>query len=238
MLRLDPFHVRETTHANLSQSGATRLLRPALQVFALFVCLSAVAACGGDDSEETTATAGSGGNAAAGSGAGAGGSSGSTTPPPPMPVACGATQCNAPANPLSAILGSFGGGAFSGLVPSPQACCLDESAGTCGVTIEGSACEELAIVDTRCPKASLGMLGGLVNIQPCCLDNQCGQDGRLFGRGCMENSQVASMLGPLAAGGGFMFPASQACDAPMPAVDAGTPNDDDAGAATDSDAGI
>jgi hypothetical protein len=155
-----------------------------------------------------------------------------------MPVACGTTQCNPPANPLSGILSSFGGGAFSGLVPTPQACCIDESAGTCGVTIEGGACEELAIVDTRCPKANLGMLGSFVNIQPCCLDNQCGQDGRLFGRGCVENSQVASMLGPLAQGGGFTFPASQACDAPAPTPDAGTPSDDDAGAPTDSDAGI
>lgn len=208
-----------------------------LQVLAALLCLSAAAACGGDDSEEGTnePTAGSGGKAA---GSGGGGNSGSTTPPPPMPVACGASTCNPPANPLSGILSSFGGGAFSGLVPTPQACCLDESAGTCGVTIMGGACEALAVVDTRCPKASLGMLGSFVNIQPCCLDNQCGQDGRLFGRGCVENSQVASMLGPLAAGGGFMFPASQACDAPIPTADAGTANDDDAGVPGDTDAGI
>jgi hypothetical protein len=236
MLRLDPVHVRET---NLHRSGATRRLRPMLQMLTTvttLLCLSAVAACGGDDSGEgTETTAGSGGKAA---GSGGGGSSGSTTPPPPMPVACGTTQCNPPANPLSGILGSFGGGAFSGLVPTPQACCLDEGAGTCGVTIMGGACEALAVVDTRCPKANLGMLGGLVNIQPCCLDNQCGQDGRLFGRGCVENTQVAGMLGPLAQGGGFMLPGSQACDAPAPTPDAGTSSEDDAGAPTDdSDAG-
>jgi hypothetical protein len=151
-----------------------------------------------------------------------------------MPVACGATQCTPPANPLSGILGSFGGGAFSGLIPSPQACCLDEGAGTCGVTIMGGACEALAIVDTRCARANLGMLGSFVNIQPCCLDNQCGQDGRMFGRGCIENSEVAAQLGPLAAGGGFMFPPSSACDAPMPTPDAGTANGDDAGVGEDA----
>lgn len=232
MLRLDPVQVRETAHAHLFRSGGTLVLR----VLAALICLSSVAACGGDDGEETPqTTAGSGAKAASG---GSGGSAGSTTtPPPPMPVACGTTQCNPPANPLSGILNSFGGGAFAGLVPTPEACCLDESAGTCGVTIEGGACEALAIVDTRCPKAELGMLGSFVNIQPCCLDNQCGQDGRLFGRGCVENSQVASMLGPLAAGGGFTFPASQACDAPATTADAGV-SDDDAGVPTDSDAGI
>ena len=229
MLRLDP---NQKAHANLPGHLATRSLRPLLSTLAALLCLSLAAACG-DDSEETTEpTAGSGGKAAD---SGGGGNSGATTPPPPMPVACGATQCNAPANPLSGILGSLGGAA-SGLIPTPQACCLDESAGICGVTIMGGACEELATTDTRCPKAELGMLSSFANIQPCCIDNQCGQDGRLFGRGCVENSQVASMLGPLAAGGGFMFPASRACDAPAQPLDAGMA-DNDAGP-VDSDAGM
>jgi hypothetical protein len=96
-------------------------------------------------------------------------------------------------------------------------------------------CEALAIVDTRCPKANLGMLGGFVNIQPCCIDNQCGQDGKLFGQGCVQNNQVMSMLGALGAGGMITLPPSVACDeALMPT----TPDTEDAGVPGDSDAGI
>lgn len=141
-------------------------------------------------------------------------------------------MCYPPSNPLSSIISMFGGGALGGLLPSPQACCLDESAGTCGVNpgMGSTACEALATVDTRCPRANLGMLGGLVNIQPCCIDNQCGQDGKMFGRGCVQNSEVMSMLGPLAAGGMVQLPSGVACDAAMmptmPEEDAGVPDND------------
>ncbi|HET8932697.1 MAG TPA: hypothetical protein VFN67_04615 [Polyangiales bacterium] len=204
-----------------------------LQVLTAVLCLSAAAACGGDDSDDKTETAGSGGTAA-GNG-GSGGASGSTTPPPPMPVACGSMMCYPPPNPLSGILNMLGGGALAGAIPQAQACCLDESAGTCGVSPGmGMGCEPLAIVDTRCPKANLGMLGGFVNIQPCCIENQCGQDGKLFGRGCVQNSEVASMLGPLA-GGMIMLPTGVACDeALMPT----TPTDHDDAGVPDTDAGI
>jgi hypothetical protein len=127
------------------------------------------------------------------------------------------------------------GGALGGVLPTPTACCLDEAGETCGVKPNATgACEPLASTDSRCPKAELGMLGGFINISPCCdADNQCGQDGRIFGRGCVENTQVAAMLGPLAMGGGFAFPPSRACDAPVTPT---TP-DEDAGVA-DSDGGI
>jgi hypothetical protein len=152
-----------------------------------------------------------------------------------MPVACGSIMCYPPSNPLSSIISMFGGGALAGAIPQAQACCLDESAGTCGVTPGmGMACEPLATVDTRCPKANLGMLGGFINIQPCCIENQCGQDGKMFGRGCVQNSEVSSMLGPLAAGGMIMLPSGVACDAAMMP----TKPDQEDGGVPDTDAGM
>ena len=50
----------------------------------------------------------------------------------------------------------------------------------------------------------------------CCINNACGQDGALFGRGCVENSQVKGMLSAIPLVGGLiMIPPAQACDAPV-----------------------
>jgi hypothetical protein len=225
MFRLDP-----------DQSSRSRSAFRALQVLSTVLLLSAATACGKDEPEETPAPSGGSGGAAASSGSG--GASGSTTPPPPMPVPCGETMCTLPSNPLSGLI-SMAAPFLGGALPTPAACCVDEATAACGVSMSaGGTCEPLAIPDTRCPKADLGAIGQFIGgaVRPCCLDNKCGQDGALFGRGCVDNSQVASMLGPLAQGGMVMFPAPQACDAPPP--DPTTP-DDDAGVppANDTDAG-
>jgi hypothetical protein len=232
MFRLDPEHVRETALNNSSRRHAFRALTQKFFVLSALLCLGTTAACGGDDSDDsaTEASGGSGGSAAT---SGTGGTPAIMTPPPPMPVACGVTTCNPPSSPISGLASMFGGGALAGAIPQPQACCLDEAAATCGVSMmAGGACEPLATLDPRCPKADLGMIGSFLggSVQPCCLDNVCGQDGKIFGRGCVRNSEVMSMLGPIASFGMITFPPNQACDAPAA-------TDDDAGV-PDTDAGI
>jgi hypothetical protein len=129
----------------------------------------------------------------------------------------------------------FGGGAAIPGLPMPVACCLDESNGTCGTAAsEGAACEAPAAPDSRCPGFSLGALGaaagGLLGntMQGCCTpNNQCGLDGSIFGRGCVENGEASSMISALPfIGTLIMFPPTLACDRPI---------EDDAGV---DDAGI
>ena len=142
-----------------------------------------------------------------------------------MPVPCGSNTCSPPPNPLSGLLGGLGGMALpTGFLPTPVACCAEESTGTCGTAaMAGAACEIRATPDSRCPGLSLGALGaaagGLANLAGgCCTPSgQCGLDGMIFGRGCVDNSEVGSMLGPL--GGFVMLPTPRACD--QPAEDAG-----------------
>ncbi|MET0391386.1 MAG: hypothetical protein ABW321_35760 [Polyangiales bacterium] len=207
-----------------------------------------LAGCGDDDTDAPAASAGTSGGGSGGtaSNAGTSGAAGARTNTPPPPVACGATQCSAPSNPITSLISQFGGGAALP-IPTPAACCLDEAAGTCGVTAStGGACEAPSKPDARCPAINLGMFGGLAGgaMQGCCIDNKCGQDGSLFGRGCVENSQAQSMLMPLL-GGFATIPAPQACDAAPPTAgtgdDAGV-GEDDAGTpappSTSDDAGI
>ena len=140
-----------------------------------------------------------------------------------MPVPCGSNTCNPPPNPFAALLGNM---PLPIALPMPMACCADESKGTCGTAATaGAACEIPATPDARCPGLSLGALGGAAagaaNLAAgCCTPSgQCGLDGMIFGRGCVDNSEVGAMLGPL---GGFLtVPAARPCDQPL----------DDAGAA-------
>jgi hypothetical protein len=143
-------------------------------------------------------------------------------------VSCGSATCNPPSNPLAGLLSSFGGGAIAGL-PTPVACCLDTSSGKCGVAMSaGATCEAPAVVDNRCPGINAGALGGVaggMSMAGCCIDNACGQDGALFGRGCVENSQVKGMLSAIPLVGMLLtIPPARACDAPTtttPDTDAG-----------------
>jgi len=199
--------------------------------------------CGDDSDSEPMAGTEAGGGAAGttagtSAGMGGGGTSGTAgsagmdmTPEPPMPVPCGSNMCNPPTNPFSGISEMFGdmipdvGGAF----PSAEACCLDEGAGTCGLTSEGAACELPAEPDERCPSIDAGFLGMILgNVGfGCCVDNMCGVDGAQFGRGCIENSEAETQLGGQGLGMFLMVPGPRACDAP-PADDAST-GDEDAG---------
>ncbi|MEY4583465.1 MAG: hypothetical protein RL701_8168 [Pseudomonadota bacterium] len=203
--------------------------------------LSAAAGCGGDDDKPTTPTAGTGGGAAAGASA-TSGRGGSTAAP--APIACGSKQCSPPANPFAAILG---GGATTGIslpgIPQAVACCLDSAAGTCGVGTEGGACEAPAVADPRCPSLDLGPLGSFIGggALGCCINNACGQDGSLFGRGCVENKEAASMIGAIPLIGQMaQVPGSRACDAPPVTNPPKPTNDNDAGPLQpgDNDAGI
>lgn len=199
---------------------------------------AASAACGDDsDNAPESSSADDAGAQDAGK-TGSSGSSGSASVPPPEPVACGDSMCYPPTNPLSGIINMFGGGALAGALPMATACCLDESAGTCGVSMgSGTTCEPPAVADARCPAIDLGMLGPLLggSMQGCCIDNKCGQDGRLFGRGCVENSEAGAMLGGLPIM--VEIPPTLACDRP---IDMETGDDADAGAddGDDLDAGI
>lgn len=117
---------------------------------------------------------------------------------------CGPSECTLPSSPLQGLTGGL-----SSLLPAAKACCVDADSGACGVTSAsaGAACEPLAVADIRCPGFDLsglqdvgGQLGGLITLASatmvgCCIDNQCGQDGAMFGRGCVENSQAKTLLG-------------------------------------------
>jgi hypothetical protein len=167
---------------------------------------AALGACGGDDDGESMepvpdAGGGTGGTmmtgGTGGSTAGTGGTGG-TTPPPPMAITimCGPTTCTQQPSLLSTLAAMFGGGAASGLVPTPMPCCRDGN--MCGVMTATSMCEEPATADTRCPSLMLpGLLAGLaagLGAGCCTPEGMCGLDGAPFGRGCVENSEAAMSL--------------------------------------------
>lgn len=139
-------------------------------------------------------------------------------------------------NPFTAALGGMGQGAPLPL-PTPVACCVDAANGVCGTAAAaGATCEVAATPDTRCPGIDLGGLGAaaggfaslLGNLSTgCCTPaGQCGVDGSIFGRGCVENGEARAMLGQLPAIGALIpVPPSLACDRPL-VDDAGV---DDAG---------
>ena len=220
---------------------------------------TALVGCGGDDDGgkpepdsgmPDASTAGTGGM---GGGGGSGGAGGSVAVA--APVKCGTALCQQPTNPLTALLGLAGGLAGGGMTPAlpmAMACCLDEAAGTCGLTaMAGGTCEAPAVVDDRCPRLEFpapaglpfdigALLGPNVGAGCCTESGDCGLDGSLFGRGCVELSQAATMLGgagmmdagTAAPGGGLgglggmlMFPEPQRCDAVTSGDDGGTDSD-------------
>jgi hypothetical protein len=86
----------------------------------------------------------------------------------------------------------------------------------------GATCEPPAVADPRCPGIDLGALSGLTAMfgaggamTGCCVNNACGLDGMLLGRGCVENSEAKTALGAIPGIGGLiMVPAPIACDHP------------------------
>ena len=203
--------MNQTSLPNGFQSTLCRSLLTAL------LCSAAVG-CGDDEPGPTPIAGTSGGGSGAGGQSG-GGAAGA--PAPAAPVACGTAMCTPRPNPLTAFLGGMGQTAG---IPTPVACCVDEANGVCGIAATaGATCEVYATPDTRCPGIDLGAaagglgaaLGGLG--QGCCTPtNQCGLDGAIFGRGCVDNGQARSMLSAIPLVGSFiMVPPALACDRPV-----------------------
>jgi hypothetical protein len=192
--------------------------------FILLTALLVSASCSSSDDNKQP-TAGSGGKSGAGGASGKAGSSAGTAGSAggSAAVACGSNQCTVPPNPLAGLLSGFGGG---GLPTTSVACCIDAAKGTCGTAaMSGATCEPPAVADPRCPGPDLGALGGLgamfgvgggAAMPGCCVDNACGLDGALLGRGCVENSAAKSALGALPGIGTLInVPPPLACDRPM-----------------------
>jgi hypothetical protein len=206
-----------TIHS-LASAQAGRLSRAGLSQAVLLtaIVVGTSLGCGGSN-DRPLPKAGSGGGAAghagkAGSSASAAGSTGSTGA-----VSCGSSQCSVAANPLAGLLGAA--------VPASVACCVDEAKGTCGTAaMTGATCEPPATADPRCPGIDLGALAGLTAMfgagaggvmTGCCVNNACGLDGMLLGRGCVENSEAKTALAALPVIGTLInVPAPIACDHP------------------------
>lgn len=142
--------------------------------------------------------------------------------PPAPPVQCGPTLCPAPDNIASELLTDVVG--LPSVVPDAVACCLDGAAGGCGSAAAiGGTCEPLASPDDRCPGIDLSALAALIGglgkganymVGCCTREGACGSDGRLFGRGCVENDEVKRMLGSVPVIGPLItFPPVQPCAA-------------------------
>lgn len=135
-------------------------------------------------------------------------------------LGCGTKRCVAPPNLLAAF----------GFAPG-VACCVDAASSQCGSAVmAGATCEAPAVADARCPALNLAALaalgGGAVptSLNGCCTpDEMCGLDGALFGRGCVENAEIASTLSTIPfVGALFRIPAARTCDAAgMDTEDAG-----------------
>jgi hypothetical protein len=141
-------------------------------------------------------------------------------------LACGPSECRAPANVAGNLLRGVTGLQHS--VPDPVACCLDSETGSCGSAAATSAamCEAPAIADESCPGIDLSALANLIGglgkgggnlMVGCCTEGACGCDGALFGRGCVENAEVKRMLGDVPVVGPLIvFPPSRACAGAAP----------------------
>jgi hypothetical protein len=176
--------------------------------------LVAAASCGthrDSSRDDDDGDSGAAGRSTAGRG-GSGGTGGAVAPT----VACGSKRCAAPQNALAG-LGIPG-------VEAPVACCADSASAQCGSQASGAAvCEPAAVADVRCPGVNLGALAAIAGgaagnmMSGCCTEtNKCGLDGALFGRGCVENGEAASMLSAIPVVGTLiMVPAPKACDAPI-----------------------
>jgi hypothetical protein len=201
-------------------NGSGRRLMRAVLLTALIVGASWGCSSSSNDNGAKAGTGGRGGAGAvggtggkAGSASGAAGSAGTAAP-----VACGPSQCTVPANPLAGLLGG------AALPATSVACCVDSAKGTCGTAaMTGDTCEPPAVADPRCPGIDLGALAGLTAMfgaggamTGCCVDNACGLDGALLGRGCVENSAAKGALGAIPGIGALInVPPALACDRPV-----------------------
>jgi hypothetical protein len=166
---------------------------------------------------------GSGGRGGAGGRAAAAGRGGTAAPAPT--VRCGDTQCPAPMNLLAALPIPTG-------LPAPVACCIEDTEQCGTAAMQGATCEPPATPDPRCPDVDLGALarfGGMgmgaeQAMLGCCIDNQCGLNGALFGRGCIENDEAGATLAAVPFVGSFIaVPPARACDEASD-EDAGVPD--------------
>jgi hypothetical protein len=189
---------------------------------AIVACLGVTSACGSDHETKSNKSSGVSGKAgtsahSAGSSAGAGGStagSSSMTLPRGPRTECGTFLCTGPMASLSSL--------FGGIVAMPQPCCFDAEQGTCGYAANsGSTCEAIAVPDDRCPSidltasagSTLAAQLGVNSVAGCCMNNMCGVDGALFGRGCIENSEAKVMLSGVPLIGGLVqVPDPQPCE--------------------------
>jgi hypothetical protein len=200
-------------------------------LFASLVSLLALfnVACGSHrdlDEDDDMRDAGEAGRSSAGKGGRGGtGGTGGTSGAAAVTVRCGSKQCAAPDNLLAAL-------PFPTGIPAPVACCADEAKSECGsAPMAGGTCERPAVADARCPGVDLGQVGMMsggdgMPMPGCCIENKCGLDGALFGRGCVENGEAKTMLSAIPFVGDLIsVPPARACDAPLDA-DGGT---DDAG---------
>ncbi|HTU59554.1 MAG TPA: hypothetical protein VMF89_13985 [Polyangiales bacterium] len=152
---------------------------------------------------------------------------------PSPPVSCGSVECMRPQNLAADLLTNVTGLPTTGA--ETVACCLDEEHGICSSAASiGASCDTVAVMDNRCPGVDLSALSDLVGglfdstqdaMIGCCTHDACGLNGKIFGRGCVENAEAKRMLsvvpviGPL-----ISVPAPRACDQgePEPDTDAGT----------------
>jgi hypothetical protein len=154
-------------------------------------------------------------------------------PPPSPPVACGATECARPQNLAADLLTNVTGLPMTGA--ETVACCLDEEDGICSSAASlGASCDTVAVMDDRCPGVDLSALSDLVGglfdstqdaMIGCCTRDACGLNGKIFGRGCVENAEAKRMLSVVPVIGPLInVPAPRACDQgePDPDTDAGT----------------
>lgn len=146
-------------------------------------------------------------------------------------VQCGQTQCRAPKNVAADLLRGVTGLSMTGA--DTVGCCLDEAASTCSAAPSlGVTCDVIAQSEPRCPGVDLSALVALVgglgpNSQTmlgCCTRGMCGQDGELFGRGCVENGEAKRMLSAIPVVGPLIK-----VPPPMPCPAASSGGDNDAG---------
>lgn len=142
-------------------------------------------------------------------------------PPSSPPVMCGATECMRPQNLAADLLTNVTGLPMTGA--ETVACCLDEEEGICSSAASlGASCDTVAVMDNRCPGVDLSALSDLVGglfdstqdaMIGCCTHDACGLNGKIFGRGCVENAEAKRMLSVVPVIGPLInVPAPRACD--------------------------
>lgn len=253
MSGVEPDNGEPLPRARVALSGCSDIVR----VAAIGLALASQLACGGGGAEsaplekaEMRVDAGAG--AAASSGRAADGSAGEGSASTASMLAanltlrCGAARCAPPKNVASELLRGVTGLPMTGA--DTVACCLDADAGICSSAASASGtCDAVAVSDDRCPGVDLSALAALVGglgeraqeaMIGCCTHGMCGLDGKLFGRGCVENAEAKRMLSSVPVIGPLIrVPAPRSCaDEPVSAGQSDDPEVDPA-AEADADAG-